>query len=685
MNENQPLESNERYLEASLHWLRLRLRRLGGVEVTPVPVVVPIQSPVSAGEPRRRFSLPWAREEVPPAPIATPVLLPPAARTEGLEGAASAREEAAAAEPTPDLLVLAEEFRLTDFERDILLLCAAVELNPAIGALIAKAQGRDGFELATFGLALALFDEPHWDALAPHRPLRRARLIEVSQPGATPLTASALRIDERILAYIKGANVLDNRLAPLLTEVVADSTALAPSQDEAGERILTTIHAALSGPNLPVVQMVGTDAGSKQAVAAAVSDTAGVRLFRLEAAGLPTNPNELDALARLWQRETFLLPIALYIDAEEIDSASSELQGALTRFLSRGPGLVFVGVREPLAKAGAETFDVEVAKPTAEEQRDAWAEMLEDENEAERLAGQFNLNLADLHRIGDDETEDTPWETCRRFTRPRLDALAQRIDAKATWDDLVLPAEQTLLMQQIVAQVRSRFQIYSDWGFSARMNRGLGVSALFAGESGTGKTMAAEVIANELGLDLYRIDLASVVSKYIGETEKNLRRLFDAAEQGGAILFFDEADALFGKRSEVKDSHDRYANIEINYLLQRMEAFSGLAILATNLKSAIDPAFMRRLRFVVTFPFPGLPERRRMWERALPQATPRQGLDYDRLARLSVTGANIQSIALNAAFLAADADGAVSMPLLMAAARTEFRKLEKPFTEAEFR
>src|SRR5213079_682735 len=177
---------------------------------------------------------------------------------------------------------------------------------------------------------------------------------------------------------------------------------------------------------------------------------------------------------------------------------------------------------------------------------------------------------------------------------------------------------------------------YETWGFAQKCARGLGISALFAGASGTGKTMSAEVLARSLRLDLYRIDLSSVVNKYIGETEKNLRRVFDAAEEGGAILFFDEADALFGKRSEVKDSHDRYANIEINYLLQRMEAFTGLAILATNMKTALDPAFMRRLRFVVNFGFPGVRERRRIWENALPPQTPRADLDFDRLAKWSL-------------------------------------------------
>jgi SpoVK/Ycf46/Vps4 family AAA+-type ATPase len=263
--------------------------------------------------------------------------------------------------------------------------------------------------------------------------------------------------------------------------------------------------------------------------------------------------------------------------------------------------------------------------------------------------------------------------------------LAQRLEPKATWDDLVLPQEQMALIRQIAGQVRERHKVYEQWGFSQSMNRGFGISALFSGESGTGKTMAAEVIANDLQLNLYRIDLSAVVSKYIGETEKNLSKLFDAAERGGAILFFDEADALFGKRSEVKDSHDRYANIEINYLLQRMEAFSGLAILATNMKGALDPAFMRRLRFIVNLSFPGVAERKQIWQKALPPETPQQNLDFNRLARLNISGGNIHSIALNAAFIAAQNGQTVTMPILVTAARAEMKKLDKAFSEAELR
>jgi len=231
--------------------------------------------------------------------------------------------------------------------------------------------------------------------------------------------------------------------------------------------------------------------------------------------------------------------------------------------------------------------------------------------------------------------------------------------------------------------VRQRTTVYETWGFARSGSRGLGISALFAGASGTGKTMAAEVIADELRLDLYRIDLSSVVSKYIGETEKNLRRIFDAAEQGGVILLFDEADALFGKRSDVKDSHDRYANIEVSYLLQRMESYRGLAILTSNLKSSLDVAFLRRIRFAVQFPFPDAVQRAEIWRRAFPAGMPSAGLEPEALARLNVAGGNIRNIALNAAFLAADAGEPVRMRHLLRAARSEYAKLERPLTDAE--
>ena len=273
----------------------------------------------------------------------------------------------------------------------------------------------------------------------------------------------------------------------------------------------------------------------------------------------------------------------------------------------------------------------------------------------------------------------------RRTLRGKLDGMAQRIEPGVGWKDLVLPESEKEQLREIALQVRNRTTVYQRWGFARTSGRGLGITALFAGQSGTGKTMAAEVLAAELGLDLYRIDLSAVISKYIGETEKNLGRIFDAADEGGAILLFDEADALFGKRSEVKDSHDRYANIEVSYLLQRMETYRGLAILTTNLKDALDPAFLRRLRFIVSFPFPDAASRESIWRHVFPPETPTKDLDPVKLAQLSVTGGHIRNIALGGAFHAAEEGEEVQMRHLLAAAKSELAKLERNVVPQEIK
>ena len=277
------------------------------------------------------------------------------------------------------------------------------------------------------------------------------------------------------------------------------------------------------------------------------------------------------------------------------------------------------------------------------------------------------------------------WNICRSFSRPRLEDMAQRLVPAAGWEDLVLPELQMQTLRQLASQVRHRMKVYETWGFSAKGRRGLGASALFTGESGVGKTLAAEVLAHHLELDLYRVDVSAVVSKYIGETSKNVKQVFDAAEEGGVLLLFDEADALFGKRGEVKDSHDRYANIDVSYLLQRMEAYQGLAILTTNMKTSVDRAFQRRLRFTVNFPFPDAAQRVALWSRVFPAQTPTRGLDPRRLSQLNVAGGNIRNIALKAAFLAAESRGPVEMGHVLQAALLEAQKIERPLAEAETR
>jgi SpoVK/Ycf46/Vps4 family AAA+-type ATPase len=266
-----------------------------------------------------------------------------------------------------------------------------------------------------------------------------------------------------------------------------------------------------------------------------------------------------------------------------------------------------------------------------------------------------------------------------------LAALAEKVTPVATWDDIVLPDDARAQLRELCQRVDVRDRVLSECGFGRKLSRGLGVSALFVGPSGTGKTMAAEVVAAELGLDLYRIDLAMLVSKYIGETEKNLDRVFTAAEQANAILFFDEADALFGKRSEVRDSHDRYANLEVSYLLQKMEEYDGLAILATNLRQNVDEAFVRRLAFTVAFPFPDAEDRLRIWRGIWPPAlsiAPTVRL-HALAERFALSGGNIKNVALAAAFLAAGDGGMVEPRHLAQAVRREYQKMGKLLTQDE--
>jgi hypothetical protein len=452
-----------------------------------------------------------------------------------------------------------------------------------------------------------------------------------------------------------------------------------------------------NGEPATIIQLLGVDGASQQLIASQAATALGLHLYRLPTELLPAHRPDVDTLSRLWQRECRLLPLPLYLDLHPSSpTGAPEAPGILIgRFLSQTDGLVFLGTRDGCPGLPAGTLTLDIARPTPREQEDAWSAALGRAGNGPRLlAGQFDLGLPAIRQIvrnaltdkgseGTASALDRLWDACLLETRPRLEALAQRLGPRATWEDLVLPPAEMQALHQIAAQVRQRGTVYEAWGFRRKMSRGLGVSVLFAGESGTGKTLAAEVLASDLRLDLYRIDLSGVVSKYIGETEKNLRRLFDAAEAGGAILFFDEADALFGKRSEVKDSHDRYANIEINYLLQRLEAYRGLAILATNMKGALDPAFLRRLRFAVHFPFPGPAERRAIWLRAFPPEVPREHLDWDRLACLNLTGGSIHNVALAAAFLAADAGTPVSMQLVGEAARAEFRKLDRAWNEGD--
>jgi SpoVK/Ycf46/Vps4 family AAA+-type ATPase len=598
----------------------------------------------------------------------------PAAACEALAAARSTIFQPAAID------VLAAAFELTPFERDVLLLCAGVSMDSAL----AEACGAKR-PYATFGLALSVFAGAHWSALTQIGTLRRSKLLHVHDELA--LTTSRVSIEERVLHYLAGVNYLDPRLEPVLKEP-ARVGILANSHSRAVGQVI----GALEASDFPrIVQLIGDDAPAQDEVARRVAEHYDLRPRILNATDIPAAAPDAERMAALWNRESVLLGGALVIRVEDADLP------AVARFAERLAGLSFIGARTqvPLQR----DIRVRVDRLEAGEQKQFWQNVLGESapllnGSLDCAAAQFRLSSADIVRTAravreapqsPDEIEGVFWQACRSSVRTRLDDLAERIEPVATWGDLVLGDLQMSALRQISAHARQRLQVLESWGFAAKSSRGLGISVLFSGESGTGKTLAAEVLANELRLDLYRIDLSSMVSKYIGETEKNLRRVFDAAEESGAILLFDEADALFGKRSEVKDSHDRYANIEVSYLLQRMERYRGLAILTTNLKGGIDSAFQRRLQFVVPFPFPDAPLRERIWRGVFPRDTPLEQVDAAKLAQLNVAGGSIRNIAMNAAFLAADSGTPVGMSHLLQAARSEATKRERPFSDAEVR
>lgn len=671
------MENNDKYLSAAAAWIRLRLQRL----------VCKAEEDSSA----RKQKGGWFR----PSKTESSQIRKP--EDKDIEKAQQDMAILENADPPPALILLANSLGLSIFDRQVLAFCASMELDTRIAGLCAKAQADSSKPYPTFALAFVLFDDPDWKVLAPNAPLRYWRLVEINQPDTRTLTSSALSIDERILNYLKGLNYLDDRLSPFIDPIMnqRDHGELAPSQHQAVDHIVGRIQACDGKDRLPFIELSGHDCAGKHLIAMNVARSLGLNLYAIDLKLMPGQTGNFETFSRLWQRESLLMPLSLYITTGGAGEIEKTL---LKRFLERTSGLVFVDLQDSKIESVRNRISVEISKPIPGEQQQLWSEVLQDTEGdlPKRLAEQFSFNPNEIRQLAGTvlntdcrsrtTLSDDLWQACRAAARSGMEQLATRIIAKAEWEQLVLPEEQNALLREITNHVALRNRVYDAWGFREKMNRGLGISALFTGESGTGKTMAAEVIANELQLDLFRIDLSAVVNKYIGETEKNLRKLFDAAEDSGAILFFDEADALFGKRSEVKDSHDRYANIEINYLLQRMESYRGLAILATNMKSALDKAFVRRLRFIVEFPFPGTQERTEIWKKVLPSDTPvDRNLDYQRLSELSMTGGSIFNVALNAAFLAAQEDGRVTMPLILKAARTEFKKLERPAKESDFR
>jgi hypothetical protein len=613
----------------------------------------------------------------------------------------------------PALEALGDRFGLSRFERLTLLLCAAPELDLTVGARCAQALGSPGAAHPTLGLALDRLPEPSWDALSAAGPLRFWRLIELAARADQPLVSAPARADERVVDLIRGLDVVDARLEHVCGPLPRTLPEPLPASQQAtvDEGVGVWLRAD-SGSATPVLQLIGPDPVVRSGLAERIAAQVGFGCHELAADRLLADPHQVELL-RLWQRETLLGRQALYVDVAQL--RPDDLARMAPLLVDAGAA-VLVGAREPWPVGRRPVYVLDALRPTGEEQEELWFDALSrrrfldepvdepvagpgdehagppgDQDEqlrrtASALADRLDLNQVTIGAVVRQAVTDQPaglWQACQAFTRPRLETYAQRLPTPTDWDDLVLPEREVTMLRHLVDQVRGRGTVLRRWGLAATSG-GTGVTALFTGQSGTGKTMAAGVVARSLDLALYRIDLSAVVSKYIGETERNLAQVFDAADSGGVLLLFDEADALFGRRSEVKDSHDRYANIEVNYLLQRMEDYRGIALLTTNQRHAVDTAFLRRLRFVVTFPFPSPAERRALWQRAFPPRTPLGRLDLDRLAELAATGGMIRNIAVNTVYCAVGAGRPVTMTLVLEMARAEFSKLRLPVSDGDF-
>ncbi|MCB9101747.1 MAG: ATP-binding protein [Anaerolineales bacterium] len=646
-------------------------------------------------------------------------------------GIAERKTESARRGVTLRLEELTRLFNLTPFEIDVLLICLAPEIDLRYEHLYAYLQNDVTQKRPSVDLVLNLLSPSFETKLAararflPSAPLLDQQLLVMFDDPAhhqPPLLSKYLKLDERVVNYLLDSDELDVRLRPYARYTVPQRglEEMLLSLD-VKTRLTRLVQENRANQNGLIFYFQGPYGVGKQSTAEALGREVGIGLLNvqgdqlLEAAELP-----FETALKLIAREARLQNAALYWTGFDPLLAEDRRfwRAALLRMLETRPGLTFLAGQTTWEPSGAlhnrPFVRVKFSQPAAAERQQLWGLSLNGhmppnaEVELDAVAGKFRMSggqirdaaatARNLARWRDPERGQISvadlYQACRLQSNRKLATLAQKITPHYIWDDIVLPPDRLEQLREICNQVKHRVRVYDAWGFERKLSLGKGLNALFAGPSGTGKTMAADIIANALGLDLYKIDLSTVVSKYIGETEKNLARIFAEAETSNAILFFDEADALFGKRSEVRDAHDRYANIEISYLLQKMEEYEGVAILATNLRKNIDDAFVRRVQFIVEFPFPTALYRQRIWQQIWPEEMPRAdsstgsgpALDLELMARrFEVAGGNIRNIALAAAFMAADDGQVVNMDHLIRATRREYQKMGKVVTESDFR
>jgi len=613
---------------------------------------------------------------------------------------------------------LGDRFALTSVDKDILLFCLLPEFDLKYERLFGYIQDDVTKRRPTMALALDLLCTSFEDSLAArqslsqHAPLIKYHLISLHDdtPGKhAPLLTKSLKLDDRIRDYLLGFDEIDANLLPFVHRIAPqrrlEDIVLA---DNIRARLVQLTDAHKDGSHL-IWYFYGPEGTGKRSTAEALCHRLGTGLLVADVKLMPQVSLPFETITRLLCREAMLQDATTYwkdFDTLLDDDSSSQLRTAMAE-IGQNPGLVFLSggrVWDARHSWGSKLFiPVEFPIPDYSQRHQLWLTFLDGQAKAAEpavgsLASKFRLsggqileagslarNLA-LWRDNGSVTGDDLHQVCRQVSNQKLIQLARKVKPRYIWADIVLPKDQLEQLREICNYVKYHHLVYGEWGFEHKLSLGKGLNVLFAGPSGTGKTMAAEIMANELGLDLYKIDLATVVSKYIGETEKNLDRIFKEAQDSNSILFFDEADAIFGKRSEVRDSHDRYANIEIAYLLQKMEEYQGIVILATNLRKNLDEAFARRMHFSVEFPFPEEEDRFCIWQKAFPETAPlSQDIDLIFMARqFKITGGNIKNIALSAAFLAVEDSGMVTMEHLIRATKREYQKMGKLCTEADF-
>jgi AAA+ superfamily predicted ATPase len=622
------------------------------------------------------------------------------------------------------LLRLVELFGLSELEREVLIICLAPEVDLKYERLYGYLQDDVTKKRPTIDLVMRLLCHSIEARLSARRifepgsPLLEWELVGLhDDPGARRpvLPARYLKLDERIAGYLLGSDRLDERLLALVDPQSKKPGSQMP--EEVRERInqWSSSWERDWSARTPVLYLHGRYGSGRHTAVQTLAKSLRIPCLMLSAAGLVMRNLRAGQAHRLAEREALLcggLVCWSQVDDLLLVDGESELSQDRTAFIhvladGRAP-VVLLGskVWEPGRMLNGRPF-LRLAFPESSyaERKAAWTERLNgsshfSEAEISSLAGRFHLTPGQIQDAVE-RARTLMWArdpasrtllssdidaASRNQSQTWLGSLARKLIPHYQWEDIVLPRQQLATLRMICATVRQRPTVYGDWGFDRKLAMGKGLIALFSGPSGTGKTMSAEIIANELGLDLFKINLSAVVSKYIGETEKNLERIFTEAQDSDAILFFDEADALFGKRSEVKDAHDRYANIETAYLLQRTEEYNGLVILASNIKKNMDEAFIRRIHFLVDFPFPEEAERLEIWRRTFPAQAPKtEDIDLPFLARkLKITGGNIRNIILAAAFLAAEEQEAIGMRHLVRGASYEYQKMGKLIVEGDF-